>query len=217
MLIPKGRHDFGAEFPMFGRERSEMDSSWSASGTLPRAEVGIVHQIGVGVSPVVGDHRTDPEDVLKVLANAYLEVSVNDEALIEGSLETLPTGFGAYGMPVVNNGFPASDAVPDRVPFLFTNEEMEFRGKLSFPNRPWLRDALAEAEAAAPAASSPAPATPAKSRRGASSARDAEAAPECSDPSHADVDATMCVTLETDVLVTFYMTGVFGRVVEPNE
>ena len=210
VLIPKGRHDFGAEFPMFGRERSDMDSSWSAGGTLPRAEVGIVHQIGVGVIPVVGDRRTDPEDLLKVLSNAYLEVSVNDDPLVEGSLETLPTGFGVHGVPVLNNGFPASDAVPDRVPFLFTNEAMEFSGKLSFPNRPWLREALAEGEGAA---------RPSGGSGGGGRDPD-ERDPderECGDPSHADVDATLCVTLSTDVLVTFYMTGGFGRVVEPNE
>jgi len=237
VLIPKGRHAFGAEFPLFNRDRSAMDSSWN-SGQLPRGEVGIVHKVGVAIAPVVCDTRTRNADIEKVLNNALLEVEVNDVSLIEASLETLPIGFGVDHEGVATNGMAAMDATPDRYPLLFTNEAMEFTGKLVLPNREWLRDALehsvgegavrraAEAlELAAREAVSGsdddndegaltrAATEFARAVRRASTARDGD--DDCSDTTHAG-GARHCMTLESDVMVTFYLHGVFGRVRSEN-
>lgn len=231
VLIPKGRHAFGAEFPLFNRERSAMDSSWN-NGRLPPNEVGIVHKVGVAIAPVVCDTRTRNADIEKVLSNALIEVKVNDVALLETSLETLPIGFGVDHESVATNGLAAMDATPDRYPLLFTNEEMEFTGRLVLPNREWLRDALEHgagdsavrraAEALERAAREAATGDDdddegaltraatefARAVRRASTPRDGDS--DCDD-THTGPGTRHCMTLETDVLVTFYMHGVFGR------
>lgn len=199
-LIPPGRHPFGAEFKLFdvNREQNEMDSSWTSSGDLPRREVGIIHKIGIGVAAAVLDHRTDNEDIEKVLSNAYLSVKVNDRPFVRGSLETLPVGFGVYGGPPTN-GFPAADAVPDRFPVAYTNEKMRFDGTIRFPPRPWLQKALEDYAA-----------TMAKPEE-ADTDEDGNTERDC-DNSSANGDRVTCVTLRSPVLVTFYMTGIFGRI-----
>lgn len=199
VLVPRGRHEFGAEFPMFAvnREHTAMDSSFSPSGELPRREVGIVHKVGVGLSPYVLDQRTADDDIEKVIANAFMSVTINDEPFVEGSLETLPVGYGVAGGPVTN-GLPAADATPERFPLLYTNEAMRFGGKLSFPHRKWLKDSIAPEPATEPVADDSEP----------SDERD------CGDATHPSTGPTPCVTLGSDVLVTFYLTGVFGRVRE---
>jgi len=203
VLIPKGPHAFGAEFAMFNRERATMDSSWN-NGQLPRGEVGIVHKLGVAIAPVVCDTPTRNEDIEKVLNNTLIEVEINDVGIIEGSLETLPIGFGVHNDRITTNGLAAMDSTPDRYPFLYTNESMEFTGKLTLPNRQWLRDALEDSG----------------EEEGGSSADGRETDPDssrdCDDPTHAAASERHCMTLESDVLLTFYMHGVFARVRDDN-
>ncbi|MGE0789750.1 MAG: hypothetical protein AB7S26_29020 [Sandaracinaceae bacterium] len=198
VLIPAGTHDHGAEFALFvAREQTPMDSSWTGH-QLPAREIGIVHRIGVGVAPFLCDQRTSDEDIAKVLANAYLHVEVNEHVVVAGSLETLPIGYGVANGPVTN-GFAAADATPDRFPLVYTNPIGRWTGTLSFPHRKWLRAALA-AEPGAPSGGT------------ASSAdTDDDVNDPCKPHSHS---AGPCVRLSSHVLVTFYMTGVFGRVVE---
>ncbi|HHH28148.1 MAG TPA: hypothetical protein ENK57_07355 [Polyangiaceae bacterium] len=204
VLIPKGRHEFGATFPLFERARSKMDASWD-KGVLPHKEVGIVHRIGVGVSPVVCDQRTDRGDITRVLSNAYIQVAVNDETILEGSLETLPIGLGVHGADLLNNGLPAADAVPDRVPFIYTNREAKFSGAISLPQRSWLQDAMTHMNA---------PGEPSADGADGSGGADTEPCGRAEPPPA----STHCMTLETDVLVTLYMIGVFAEVVEtPND
>lgn len=202
VLIPKGPHAFGAELPLFDRERSAMDSSWK-NGQLPRGEVGIVHKVGVAIAPVVCDSPTRNRDIEKVLNNALLEVEVNDVTVIESSLETLPIGFGVHHESVATNGLAAMDSTPDRYPFLYTNEAMEFTGKLTLPNREWLREALGD-----------------DAGEGGSSDRDddddRDTTRDCDDPTHGNASSRHCMTLESDVLLTFYMHGVFARVRDDN-
>lgn len=200
-LIPPGRHPFGEEFKLFDREHSEMDSSWTSSGDLPRREVGIVHKIGVGIAPAVLDHRTLNEDIEKVLANAYIHVEVNERPLVKGSLETLPIGFGAHSQ-VATNGLPAADAVPDRFPVLYTNDQMRFSGEIKFPTRRWLKEALEEFEEELAARR--------EGEEGGDTESGEETESDCSDDEGLDPDL-VCVT-RSPVLVTFYMTGIFGRV-----
>jgi len=202
VLVPKGAHDFGAEFPLFNvsREQSEMDSSWSTSGELPRREVGIVHRVGVAISPFVCDERTRDEDIAKVIANAYLAVEVNQSPVVDGSLETMPIGYGVAGGPVTN-GLPAADATPERFPLLYTNQAMRWEGKLSFPHRKWLREALASSAGSG------------GTRSGSDSDTDADE-DDCGDSSSSSSGGGPCVRLESNVLVTFYMTGVFAKVRE---
>lgn len=203
VLIPKGTHLEGSEFPLFkdgGDDRSEMDTSWSGD-ELPRREVGIVHRVGVAISPFVCDEPTEDEDIAKVLANAYLSVSSGSTPIVEGSLETLPIGFGVAG-GTVSNGFPAADAVPERYPQIFTNPAMRWEGKLSFPHRKWLHGAVAT------------PSTNSTSGTGDGDS-DTDTINNCDDSGSSSNKP--CVRLRSNVLVTFYMTGVFGRVRESSE
>ena len=210
VLVPQGRHDFGAEFPLFTRERSDMDSSWSAGGELPRGEVGIVHKVGVAIASVVCDTPTRNRDIEKVLYNAHLCVEVNEDPILSGSLETLPIGFGVHHESQPANGLAAMDSTPDRYPFLYTNEDMKFAGKLSFPHCQWLREAMSESTGAGEGGAD-APATD-EDEDGEERETERDCGDETSSPTHSN----RCVTLESDVLVTFYMHGVFGRVREPN-
>lgn len=209
VLVPKGSHAFGAEFPLFQRERSAMDSSWN-KGELPRGEVGIVHKVGVAVAPLVCDRSTPNGDIARVLHNMLLQVAVNDVTILEGSLETLPIGFGVHHEDIASNGLAAMDATPDRYPFLYTNEAMTFTGKLVVPHREWLHTAMHAADAAG---------------EGSSGSSSDTSGKDDDDPDKDDRDcgpppsatgARTCMRLETDVLVTFYMHGVFGRVRDDN-
>lgn len=196
VLVPRGVVHHGAEFQMFRRDASPMDSSWNRDGKLPRREVGIVHRVGVAIAPYVCDQRTDGDDIAKVIANAHLAVAVNQEPILAGSLETLPIGLGVT--QTVSNGLPAADAVPERFPLIYVNPSMHWEGTLSFPHRNWLYEAGAGAAA------------PTHHDSGGEDGGDTT--PNC--PPTSGSGSRPCVTLESDVLLTFYMAGVFGRVRE---